>query len=333
MARDIQPEAVLRQLQNGTLSPVYLFHGESHFRLEKLLTKIQNTFVPEAARDLNIQLLYGGESPTSTIIDAARSLPFMSPHRLIIVRRTDKFSPSALEPFLSYLERPVPTTCLIFVSGKTNFKNRFYKRMREEGWSVVFDRLRDREIVPWLRRTAKELGIDMDGEACAYLFQMVGNRLQDLYSELEKLSLRHGKGRVGREEVKELAIFSRAYTVFELMDEISSRRAESSLRVLNRFLEEEDKSGALKVLGMLNRQIRLISHTKKVLEEGGQVKDLPKKVGIPGFLGNKIAQQSRSWKFAEIEEAVHLLHRSDRLLKSGSSERTVLENIVLSLCG
>ncbi len=331
MARDIQPEAVLRHLRKGTLQAVYLFHGESRFRLEKLLTEIRDTFVPEAAKDLNIELFYGGETEGSSILDAARSLPFMSPNRLVIVRRTESFSPSALESFVPYLENPVPTTCLIFVSGKTNFKTRFYKRMREAGWSVAFNRLPDREVVPWLRTTAGEMGMDMDGEACAYLFQMVGNRLQDLYSELEKLSLRHGKGHVGREEVKELAVFSRAYTVFELMDEVSFRRTEPSLRVLNRFLDE-DRSGALRVLGMLNRQIRLISHTKKILEGGGQVKDLPMKVGIPGFLGNKIAQQSRKWEFEEIEDALHLLYRSDGLLKRGSSERTVLENIVISLC-
>lgn len=332
MARDIQPESVLRQLKKGTLNPVYLFYGESHFRLEKVLTEIRDTFIPETARDLNEQLFYGGETQPSTILDSARSLPFMSPNRLIIVRRTENFPPSALEAFLPYLEKPVPSTCLIFVSGKTNFKLRFYKWMREEGWSVGFHRLRDREIIPWLRRTAREMGTDMDGEACAFLFQMVGNRLQDLYSELEKLSLRYGQGPVGREEVKELAIFSRAYTVFELMDEVSFRRSESSLRVLNRFLEEEDRGAALKVLGMLNRQIRLISHTKRVLEGGGQVKDLPRKVGIPGFLGNKIAEQSRKWNFEEIEDALHLLYRSDGLLKRGSSERTVLENIVISLC-
>jgi len=332
MARDIQPEAVLRQLKKGTLNPVYLFHGESHFRLEKLLTEIRDTFVPETAHDLNVQLFYGGEAQATVILDAARSLPFMCPNRLIIVRRTENFSPSALEHFLPYLEKPVPSTCLIFVSAKTNFKTRFYKKIREKGWSVCFHKLRDQEVVPWLRRTAREMGIDMDGEACAFLFQMVGNRLQDLYSELEKLSLRYGQGHIGREEVKELAIFSRAYTVFELMDEVSFRRAEPSLRVLNRFLEEEDRNGALKVLGMLNRQMRLISHTKRVLEGGGQVRDLPKKVGIPGFLGNKIAQQSRKWKFEEIEDALQLLYRSDGLLKRGSSERTVLENIVISLC-
>ncbi len=332
MARDIQPEAVLRQLRKGTLNPVYLFYGESQFRLERLLNEIRDTFVPEAARDLNVQLFYGGETDSSVIVDAARSLPFMSPNRLIIVRRTENFSPAALERFLPYLENPVPTTCLIFISGKTNFKTRFYKRMRAEGWSVVFRKLRDREIIPWLKKTAKELGIDLDGEACAFLFQMVGNRLQDLYSELEKLSLRYGQGHIGRNEIRDLAIFSRAYTVFELMDEISFRRAEPSLRVLNRFMEEEDRSGALKVLGMLNRQIRLLSHTKRVLADGGRIKDLPEKVGIPGFLGNRIAEQSRKWEVDDIEEAMHLLYRSDGLLKRGSSERRVLEHIVISLC-
>jgi DNA polymerase III subunit delta len=332
MAQDREPEVVLRQLRNGELNPVYLFYGESHFRLEKVLTEIRNTFVPENARDLNMQLFYGGETQPSTILDAARSLPFMATNRLIIVRRAEKIAAASLESFLPYLEDPVPSTCLIFVMEKPNFRTRFSRKMREKGWSVEFRRLRDHEIVPWLLRTGKGMGIDLDGEASAFLFQMVGNRLQDLHAELEKLLLRYGEGKVGRKEVRDLAVFSRAYTVFELIDEISSRRAESSLLVLRRFLQEEDKTGALRVLGMLNRQIRLISHTKRVLEGGGKLSDLPKKVGIPGFLGKKIAQQSRKWEAEELEAALHLLYRSDGLLKRGSSERTVLETLVLQLC-
>lgn len=332
MAQETRPEAVLRRLKKGALDPVYLFYGESHFRLEKLLTEIRDKFVPESARELNVQLFYGGEVDPSAILDAARSLPFMSSNRLVIVRRTENFSPSALESFIPYLENPVSSTCLIFISSKTNFNARFYKKMREKGWSVGFHRLRDREIIPWMRRTAKEMGIDMDGEACAFLFQMVGNRLQDLFSELEKLSLRYKGQRIGRREIQEMAVFSRAYTVFELIDEISSRRVESSLRVLNRFLQEEGKGSGLKVLGMLNRQFRLLSHTKMVLDGGGKIRELPKKVGIPGFLGDRIARQAKKWNAEDLENALLLLYRSDGFLKKGSSERTVLENIVVRLC-
>jgi DNA polymerase III subunit delta len=332
MAGDLQPEAVLQHLTKGDLLPVYLFHGPNQFILERLLSRFRESCVPESARDLNVQIFYGGETESSGIVDSARSLPFMSTCRLMIVRRTEGFSPAALESFLPYLENPSPTTCLIFVSGKTDFKRKFYKKLRAMGGSVAFNRLNDWEIIPWLKRAGSDLGLEIDAEACAFLVQMVGNRLQDLYSELEKLSLRHGKGRVGTEEVKNSAIFSRVYTVFELMDELSFKRVEKALVVLQRFLEEEDRGGPLKILGMINRQIKLISLTKKVFEEGGTVRDVPKKIGLPGFLGKKMSDQAGRWRFEELEAALAHLYRADGLLKKGAAERSVLENLVIALC-
>ncbi len=332
MAGDLQPDAVLHQLKKGNLLPVYLFHGPNQFMLERLLSRFRETCVPEAARDLNVQIFYGDDTESSGIMDSARSLPFMSTGRLIIVRRTEGFSPAVLESFLPYLDQPSPTTCLIFVSGKTDFKRKFYKKLRTMGWSVAFNRLNDRQIIPWLKRVGKELGLEIDGEACAFLLQMVGNRLQDLYTELEKLSLRHGKGSVGIKEVKDSAIFSRVYTVFELMDELSFKHVEKALVVLKRFLEEEDRGGPLRVLGMINRQIKLISLTKKVFEEGGTVRDVPKKVGLPGFLGKKLSDQAGRWHFEELEAALAHLYRADGLLKKGAAERSVLENLVITLC-
>jgi DNA polymerase-3 subunit delta len=332
MTGDLQPDAVLQQLKRGDFLPVYLFHGPNQFMLERLISRFRETCVEEAARDLNAQIYYGGETESSGIMDSARSLPFMSPRRLVIVRRTEGFSPADLESFLPYLEDPSPTTCLIFISTKTDFKRKFYKKLREMGGSVAFNKLSDMQIVPWLKQTGSDLGLDMDGEACSFLVQMVGNRLQDLYTELEKLSLRHGKGRVGIEEVKESAIFSRVYTVFELMDELSFKRVEKALLVLQRFLEEQDSGGPLRILGMINRQIKLISLTKKVFEEGGTVRDVPRELGLPGFLGRKLSDQAGRWRFEELEAALAHLYRADGLLKKGTAERSVLENLVISLC-
>jgi len=256
----------------------------------------------------------------------------MFQRRLIIVRRTEKFSPQALESFIPYLDMPVESTCLVFASSKPNFRRRFYRRIREVAQAVNFTRLSDRQVVPWIKEMAEDLGLNMDSQACAYLQQIVGNRLQDLYSELEKLYVRHGKVPVGIEEVEELAIHSRMYTIFEVMDEVSFKKQARSISILNRFLEEEGKDEILRVLGMLNRQIRLLWQTKSVTEGGGGGHDVAKKLGLRDFQVRKLVQQSKLWTADNLERAFHLLYQADGLLKSGAKGHLVLENLVLSLC-
>jgi DNA polymerase-3 subunit delta len=334
MARDLAPEEVLKSLKEGNLAPFYLFHGPGEFRLEKVLDKIRSSFIPAAARALNVEVFYGGEKiDPAEIISRARSFPFLASNRLIIIRRTEKFRAADLEMFLPYLEEPVETTCLIFVSSKTDFRMNFYKRIRSLGRAVDFTNLSERQMVPWIKRTAEELGLKIDSEACAYLHQIVGNSLRELFAELEKLRLRYGEEVVGVEQVKELALHTRIYTIFELMKSISERKCPESLRILNRFLEEEDKLGApLQILGMLNRQFRLLWQTKHILSKGGDKADVARTLGLPGFSAREFVAHSKVWSVKELEKGLGQLYQADGLVKSGSRPKPVLENVVFSLC-
>ncbi len=331
MSRDTSPEHVLRQLAKGKLSPVYLFYGTGEFRLEKVLNRIRNNFIPESARDLNLQVFYGDKDSPADIIDEARSLPFLSENRLIIVRRLENFSAQTLKTFIPYIEQPVESTCLIFVSEKPKLQGKFYTKLGDMGAAINFQELRDNQIVPWLLKTAKDMGFTMAPQACDYLKQIVGKHLRDLHSEMEKLYLCYGEANVGVEEVRELAVRSRAYTIFELIDEISSRRRAESIAILNRFMDEE-KDGALRVIGMLNRQVRLLWQAVSIIRKGGKSADVASSLRLMPFLAKKVVAQSKNWSEDDLEQALHLLYKADGHLKSGLRGRLIIENLVLSLC-
>jgi DNA polymerase-3 subunit delta len=331
---DLQPESVLTALEKGKLAAYYLFYGPDEFRLEKVLDRIRNDFIPAPARDLNLEILYGDEVSPAAVISHACSMPFLAQNRLIIIRRTEKLNAASLELYLPYLDRPAETTCLIFLTSKTNFNLKFYKKIRAVGRAVNFAALKENQVMPWIKRMAKSLDLQIDGQACAYLRRMVGNSLRDLYAELEKLGIRHGKDQVGVEEVKALVIQSRIYSIFELMDNVSERKPSASLAVLNRYLAEEDKRAApLQIIGMLNRQIRLLLQTKVIMEKGGGAKEVAKKLHLMPFSAGKFTLQAKKWSEKELEDGIRQLYGVDGLLKSGSRPRPVLENLIVSFCG
>ena len=334
MSDDLHPDDVLKAAKKEQVAPFYLFYGPGEFRMERVLATLRTLLVPETVRDFNLEVLYGDESiEPEGIINKASSMPFLAQRRLIILRRTESFTADQLERFLPYLEKPSPSTCLIFISWKTNFNMKFYKRFRTQGVAVLFDELKGKQIAAWIKKTASEdLGMTLDGEACAYLHAVVGNRPRELYSELEKLYLRYGRA-VSLGQVKEAVIHSRVYTVFELMDAVSTKDCGSCLRILKRYLEEEDPRDApLGLISMLNRQIRLLWQTKTVLLKSGGMQEVQKKTGLSGFPARKLLEQAPRWTEKELERALERLYRSDDRLKSGSSPLPILENLILSLC-
>ena len=76
--------------------------------LERVLDKVREDFIPESARDFNMEICYGGETSPADIVNRAQSLPFMSQNRLMIVRRVEELKAAQLEVFLPYLDNPSP---------------------------------------------------------------------------------------------------------------------------------------------------------------------------------------------------------------------------------
>lgn len=333
MAGDLQPEDVIKALERGKLAPFYLFYGPNEFIIERVLGRIRNEYIPENSRDFNMEICYGGETGPSDVVNRAQTIPFLASNRLIILRRTESYKAEQLNKFIPYLEKPVPSTCLIFLASKTDFKKKFFKSIRSAGYAVNFSELRINQIIPWIQNVAREINLNIDRSGCAFLQEVTGGGLREICSELEKLKLSYGERRVGEKEVKELAINSRMYSIFELMDAISEKKVGQALSVLTRFLDEEDKKSApLQIIGMLNRQIGLLWQIIILTAKGEGVGGMSSKLGIAPFSAKNLMKQSKKWTSEELERGIALLYQTDRFLKSGSRPKPVLENLVITLC-
>lgn len=333
MAGNPRPEDVVSALEKGELAPFYLFYGPNEFLLERVLGKIKKDYIPENARDFNMEICYGGETNPSDVINRARTVPFLSSRRLIILRRTDSYKADHLAEFLPYLEKPVNSTCLIFICSKTDFKKKFYKTVRSSGFAVNFAELATSQMVPWMMETARELELNINRRGCVLLQEITGNRLRDIYSELEKMKLSYGERKITEQEVKEMAINSRIYSIFELMDALSVKNLSNALSVLKRFLEEEDRKKApLQIIGMLNRQIGLLWQSKEMSARRMNANEIASRLGIAPFSVRNLLKQAGYWTVEELERGISLMYEADRFLKSGSRAQPVLENLILSLC-
>jgi DNA polymerase-3 subunit delta len=333
--RDLAPENVAISLKKGVLAPFYLFYGPEEFWIELTLDRIKKDLIPDSVKEFNVEILYGGEISPQEILNRAHLLPFMSSRRLIIVRGTENFAKGDLGLFLPYLDKPVDSTCIIWVSGKPDFADAFYKRFRDHGRVVNFRKLSEQQAYTWIQKRSKELGLSIDRDAFEILYQMVGSGLRDLFGEISKLSLRHPNSRVGVEQVKELAIFSRLFTVFDLVDYVSKKDASHALAALDRLFDTQgrDSNASLGILGMVARQIRLILKTKSGLTNGGGKREVMARLRpLPNFVIDKCITQERFWQECELEEALNHLYNADGLIRSGSKGDLVLEGLIFHLC-
>jgi len=182
--QDLTPDNILLSLKKGVAAPFYLFYGPEEFWIELTLDRIKGGLIPDSVK---AETLYGREISPQEVLNRAQFLPFISPQRLIIIRRTETFTKGELELFLPYLNSPVDSTCIIWVSGKADFRSGFYKRFKELGRAVNFKRLSERQAHSWIQKRARELELRIDKDVPAFLYQMVGSSLGDLFNEVVKV--------------------------------------------------------------------------------------------------------------------------------------------------
>jgi DNA polymerase-3 subunit delta len=332
MPAELSHGHLLKQIESGRLEPFYLFFGTGEFLRESALSKIRETCTDPATRDFNLRVFYGDKTGAGEMLDFARSLPFMAPRRVAIVRKAEAFASGTFEGLIPYLNDPLPTTCMIFIASSPDFRKSFFKLIRDKGRSVHFRDPSEKRIPEWIARTARDLGFEIDAEACGCLREIVGADPMDLYPELEKLALRFAGSRVGVAEVRQSAVNSRSYTIFELTDSISSRRLDTALPVLRRFLEEEGRDGVRRVLGMISREIGLLWQCKAAAASGCGIEDITKKLKIHRYPAQKLLPRCRLWRPEELEKSIGLLHRVDADIKTGAAADIMLERVLIALC-
>src|SRR6185295_11344290 len=139
------PAALRKQITSGSPERVYLLQGEDEIEKSALAGEFAE-LVDEGLRAFNVERIHAGEMTTGDrladgvggLLAAARTLPMMSPWRVVIVpqadvmlapRRESEAAASAHQELEAYLAQPEPQTVLVFVASPLDKRSRIFKAL------------------------------------------------------------------------------------------------------------------------------------------------------------------------------------------------------------
>src|SRR4051794_32172228 len=99
-------------LKSGQVKPVYLFAGDDSFQQEEALLALEKRL---AVDSLNREVMYGGDTPVSTIILGMQTMPFIAEKRFMVVKEAHKLKASDADKLAEFMRIPVETTCLVLM--------------------------------------------------------------------------------------------------------------------------------------------------------------------------------------------------------------------------
>ncbi len=149
-----------------------------------------------------------------------------------------------------------------------------------------------------------------------------------LRSALEKLSLIYEKSTPSLEEIAEQIMGEGALDVFLLARIISEGQLKKALIELNRLRDKQEN--ALKFLGVLQWQFRVLLHIRDCLDRGVQEWDIRKEVGVFGDRFNWMLQLAKKRSFSFHFNRLSRLLQCDTFLKSQktSDPFSIIEKVV-----
>lgn len=315
------------------LKPVYYIYGTDDYLVEQSLVAIRKEALSGPFASMNYHAFEGKGLDAGEVLSAASTLPAFAERRLVLVKGAESIKAAEEKKIVPYLGDPSPSTCLVFISSAAKLEkgSEFIRALEEGGYLKACNRLRDPELLKWIRDEASRQGKTISGEAARRLLETAGNRLRDIKGELDKIILFIGeKPAIEESDIEESGLECKEETVFGLSDAIGRKDLKEAIKAYRRLSEDEP----IKVLGAVSRQMRTLLRIKALLRKGTPAGKIASVAGLFPRYAEDYVRRSRLFSEPELKAAVLKLLAADTDLKSGRApSATVLPRLIMELCG
>lgn len=323
-----------KAVSRGDISPLYYFHGDEPYLMERAVKRLTDIVVPPDFRDFNLDVFYGNECKGDEIASVAQTLPMFADRRMVIVKRSGDLSAAALEILAACAVDPPPTTCLVFVGEKVDQRKKFFQELKKKGELVECKRPYENQLGAFIREEAKGLGKRIESAAAEMLVYLVGSNLGELTTQLEKVALYVGQREaITIGDVRGIVSDTKIESVFDLANAMGERDPAKALRSLATILR--DGEAPLMLLAMIARHFRQLWRVRDLMAQKVAQQDISRLAGINPYFLKGVMAQARNFGTHELKRVFESLYTADLELKGGGSRRPalIMERLVMDVCG
>jgi len=221
-------------------APVYLIYGEEDYLVEESSTLIVNAALGTSERSFNYSQIDGKNSSGGEVVATASSFPMMGDRKVVVVNDFNEltFTEEEKELFARYIEKPLQSTVLILIAPTVDFRRKLYLDCKKYAEVIECKKLKPNQIFEWIEDVLKESKKYIESAAMELLIASVGESLNALKNELDKLVNFIGeKNTITIDNVSEIVGIAKEFTIFELIKALGEKDVQRSLMILNRMLE------------------------------------------------------------------------------------------------
>ncbi|MDE5586263.1 MAG: DNA polymerase III subunit delta [Muribaculaceae bacterium] len=253
---------VLDRIKKKDFSSVYLLMGEEPYYIELIVEALERNVVKEENKAFDQLIFYGADSDLEAVIASARQYPVMGDRQLVILKeaQTCAGNKTQLDKLASYVVHPNTQGVFVMAYKGDNLSatSALMKAATKAGDNVtVFKspKIRDYQLSGPIKDYCRQKKIGIEDGAVQILTEYIGNSLQKLFGEIDKLIVGAGEGtqRITAAMVEENIGISKEFNNFELTKAISMKDYPKTLRILDYFRKNPKNNPSVMTTAVLQK--------------------------------------------------------------------------------
>ena len=312
---------------------VYLLTGSDRPKVETALRRLRRHFPPESVEHVSAT-----ETSGEAVVSLCNSGSLFGDARLVIAEDVDGrkdgegrlkggWKAADVDAIAAYVESPAPGTVLALVGQEVKKTAALWKACSKAGQVLEFDVVK-KKVAEWVLKQFRDRNVDAEPEAAEALVQIVGDDLQALAMEIDKIATWAAGEPVGEREVVALATPLAGMQIWELTDAWAARDPGRALAVSEILFERESRPRrdvAPRLAGSLGSHATRLRTIKRLAAEGVPSKAAAEKLRMHPFRAQKLYREADGFSEDELQSAVVRLASLDGALKGQSKLQPDLE--------
>lgn len=318
-------QTINEDIKSGQYKKVYLLYGEESFLKQSYKKKLKEAVAGDDT--MNYNYFEGKGLDVNELISLSDTMPFFSDKRLIIIEDSGFFKTSS-EALADYLPMIPDTTCIVFVEDAVDKRNRLFKKVKELGHAAEMKRQDSAQLARWAGTILAQNGRKITGSTMNLFLERIGDDMENIRMELEKLiSYTMGSDVVTTEDVEAVTTVQVTNKIFDMVNAIVTRKTRLAMDLYEDLLTL--KEPPMRILFLIARQFNQLLLVKEMTAKGTDRGTIASKLKIPPFVAGKVSAQAGAFTREQILSYVKGCVEAEEAVKTGKmNDRMAVELLI-----
>lgn len=301
-------EKIISEWKKGVFKPVYWLEGEEEYFIDKAINYAEHHILNESEASFNLTVFYGREANWADVINACRRYPMFSERQVVVLKEGQQMRD--IEKLEAYVDQPAPSTIFVvaYKDKKVDGRTKFAKTLKDKAVFISTKKMYDSALPEWTQELIQSKGLSISPKGLALLVDHIGNDLNRIENEIEKISVNLNKRtNITEDDIEEFVGVSKDFNVFELQSALARKDLAKSIRIIQYF-ESNPKAAPIQLV--LPSLYGFFSKVFMVFAAGGgDDKSVASAIGVSPFFVKDYLQAARAYDYQGVERILLLLHQ------------------------